>query len=53
MLLQGLVRRDIQSYSLLHVMEQSSHQANGSDPFNLWQKYTNKEVPNARPIPGG
>lgn len=49
----GLLHRDIQSYSLLHIMELSSHRANGSDPFNLCQKHTDEEVPNARPLPWG
>lgn len=49
----GLLRRDIQSYSLLHIMELSSQRANGSDPFNLCQKHTDEEVPNARPLPRG
>lgn len=49
----GLLHRDIQSYSLLHIMELSSQRANGSDPFNLCQKHTDKEVPNARPLPWG
>lgn len=31
----GLAHRDIQSYSLLHVMELSFQATNGSDPFNL------------------
>ena len=49
----GLLHRDIQSYSLLHIMELSSQHANGSDPFNLCQKHTDEEVPNARPLPWG
>lgn len=49
----GLLHRDIQSYSLLHIMELSSQRANGSDPFNLCQKHTDEEVPNARPLPWG
>lgn len=49
----GLLHRDIQSYSLLHIMELSSQLANGSDPFNLCQKHTDEEVPNARPLPWG
>lgn len=49
----GLLHRDIQSYSLLHIMELSSQCANGSDPFNLCQKHTDEEVPNARPLPWG
>lgn len=48
-----LLHRDIQSYSLLHIMELSSQHANGSDPFNLCQKHTDEEVPNARPLPWG
>lgn len=48
-----LLHRDIQSYSLLHIMELSSQRANGSDPFNLCQKHTDEEVPNARPLPWG
>lgn len=52
-LLWGSAHRDIQSYSLLHVMELSPHRANGSDPFNLWQKHTDEEVPNARAYPAG
>lgn len=34
-------------------MELSPHRANGNDPFNLWQKHTGEEVPNARPVPWG
>ncbi|KAJ4938196.1 hypothetical protein JOQ06_002821, partial [Pogonophryne albipinna] len=34
-------------------MELSSQHANGSDPFNLCQKHTDEEVPNARPLPWG
>lgn len=49
----GLLHRDIQSYSLLHIMELSSQRANGSDPFNLCQKHTDEEVPNTRPLPWG
>lgn len=49
----GLLHRDIQSYSLLHIMELSSQRANGSDPFNLCQKHTDEEVSNARPLPWG
>lgn len=49
----GLLHHDIQSYSLLHIMELSSQRANGSDPFNLCQKHTDEEVPNARPLPWG
>lgn len=48
-----LLHRDIQSYSLLHIMELSSQRTNGSDPFNLCQKHTDEEVPNARPLPWG
>lgn len=48
-----LLHRDIQSYSLLHIMELSSQRANGSDPFNLCQKHTDEEVPNASPLPWG
>lgn len=34
-------------------MELSSQRTNGSDPFNLCQKHTDEEVPNARPLPWG
>lgn len=34
-------------------MELSPHRTNGNDPFNLWQKHTDEEVPNAGPVPRG